>query len=248
MALRRAPSRARATAISAAPAWPSLARRALRISPHAPRRPRPTRFAPPLSVVAPLAPLRRAQSSIITPLDRSLSSSGRDHNPRNWPTTAKDRIRCAVVVEPASGAVCMRANTIASYVEANMDVARGKVLSSAASKAELQGDVGGKTGFGPDCVCGEGVEVGAGSTVKRSVIGSHCHIGSGVKLANCVLMDHVTIRDKASLSNTVVCSSAEVCEGAALTNCQVGRSFTVEPNSDHKNATLCHDELMDASG
>jgi len=40
--------------------------------------------------------------------------------------------------------------------------------------------------------------VGAKSSIKRSAVGPHCKIGSGVRMTNCVLMDHVTIRDKAT--------------------------------------------------
>jgi translation initiation factor eIF-2B subunit gamma len=174
----------------------------------------------------------------VEPLDNTLSISGRDL--RALPCSETGRIHCAVVIEQAAGAVCVRANTLAAFLEVNIDVARSACVPWMHT-AEVRGDVGGKTGFGHDCVRGDGVESGAQSTVKRSVVGSHCRIGAGVKLANCVVMDHVSIGDKVMLSNCIVCSNADVHEGASLTNCQVGSSFTVEAGAQHKNAVLSHD-------
>jgi hypothetical protein len=44
--------------------------------------------------------------------------------------------------------------------------------------------------IGADCVLGSGLVVnGEGSSIKKSVVGSNCKIGAGVKIVNCVLMD-----------------------------------------------------------
>lgn len=47
--------------------------------------------------------------------------------------------------------------------------------------------------IGVDCVVGQGTKVGERCTIKRSVIGKHCHIEDKVKIINSVIMNHVTI-------------------------------------------------------
>lgn len=49
-----------------------------------------------------------------------------------------------------------------------------------------------------DSTFGEGVEIAGRTAIKKSCIGPHCRIGSGVKLTNVILMDHVVIGDKVS--------------------------------------------------
>ncbi|KAJ1619471.1 nucleotide-diphospho-sugar transferase [Pavlovales sp. CCMP2436] len=183
-----------------------------------------------------------AERALPEALDMNLSVSGHDQPARHFRTTDHSRIQCAVVIESATGAVCVRANTLTSYLEVNLEIARGALGGKVGGEVA---EVGGKTGFGNDCVRGKGVAIGLSTTVKRSVVGSHCRLGSGVKLANCVVMDHVTFGDKVSLSNCVICSNAEVREGATLTNCQVGASFTVDKDAQHKNAVLCNDEVIE---
>lgn len=171
----------------------------------------------------------------------NLSISGQDQPARHELAADRTRILVAAVIEPAAGALCVRASSLHSFLEVNLEIGRGHALAWTHS-AEQRGEVGGRSGFGQDCMRGEGVEAGAQTTVKRSVVGSHCRLGSGVKIFNSVVMDHVTVGDKVSLTNCIVCSNAELREGAALANCQVGSSATVEANAQLKNATVEHDE------
>lgn len=171
----------------------------------------------------------------------NLSISGQDQPARHELAVDHTRIHVAAVIEPATGALCVRANQLASYLEVNLEIGRGHAMAHLSSAVD-RGEVGGKTGFGQDCMRGEGVESGAHATVKRSVVGSHCRLGSGVKIANSVVMDHVTLGDRVSLTNCIICPNAEVHEGATLVNCQVGPSFTVEANAQSKNATLDYGE------
>ena len=46
-----------------------------------------------------------------------------------------------------------------------------------------------------DSLVGGSVHVGERCSIKRSIVGAHCSIGSNVKLTNVVLMDHVTVHD-----------------------------------------------------
>lgn len=138
----------------------------------------------------------------------------------------------------------MRANTLTSYLEVNLEVARGAIKQPGAVPPS-KGEVGGRSGFGAECVRGEGVELGQQTVVKRSVIGDHCRIGANVKLANCVVMDHVQLGDRVNATNCIICSNAEVRQGATLKDCRVGAAFTVEEGVNEKNQVLCKHEIMD---
>ena len=91
----------------------------------------------------------------------------------------------------------------------------------------------------------EGVEVGGRTAIKKSCIGPHCRIGSGVKLTNCILMDHVVVHDKVTMSNCIVCSNAEVGEGASLKDAQVGMGVTIEPGAVVKGEAIDNDREDD---
>ena len=47
-------------------------------------------------------------------------------------------------------------------------------------------------------------------SIKRSVLGSMCKLGSNVKIINCVLMDSVIVHDGCHLQNCIVCTGAEL--------------------------------------
>jgi len=151
---------------------------------------------------------------------------------------------CACLIEPAAGGVCVRANTLASYLDVNLEVARGAITQPGAAPRS-KGEVGGKSGFGAECVRGDSVELGQQTFVKRSVIGDHCRLGSNVKVTNCVVMDHVTIGDKVTITNCIIGSNADLREGATLKDCHVGAAFTVEEGAMEKNQVLCKQEIMD---
>ncbi|GFP94248.1 translation initiation factor eif-2b subunit gamma [Phtheirospermum japonicum] len=55
---------------------------------------------------------------------------------------------------------------------------------------------------GPQCMLGEGSEMGDKCSVKKSVIGRHCRIGSNVKIVNSVVMNYVTIGDGCSIQGS----------------------------------------------
>ena len=47
-------------------------------------------------------------------------------------------------------------------------------------------------------------------SIKRSVLGPMCKLGSNVKIINCVLMDSVIVHDGCHLQNCIVCTGAEL--------------------------------------
>lgn len=144
--------------------------------------------------------------------------------------------RCDCAIELAEGAFCMRANTLEGYLDANLEVARGGLLSNQ-DPPLAKGEVG-HGGFGAECARGEGVEIGVQSIVKKSVVGDHCRIGSLVKINNCVIMDHVIIHDRVTLTGCIVCSNAEIHEDANLKDCRVGASHGVLQGTVSKGVTL----------
>lgn len=160
-----------------------------------------------------------------------------------------ETFRCCCYVMPHDAGYCVRANNLANYSLANLDVARGGA-THCEKKAELSatGDaILAKEGnfalksFSQDSARGFGVEVGARSSVKKSSVGPHCRLGSGVKLTNCILMDHVVVQDKVIMSNCIVCSNAEVGEGASLKDAQVGVGVTIEPGTQIKGEAIDND-------
>eukprot|EP00908_Phaeocystis_cordata_P012671 Transcript_23672.p2 GENE.Transcript_23672~~Transcript_23672.p2 ORF type:complete len:440 (-),score=222.48 Transcript_23672:35-1354(-) len=154
--------------------------------------------------------------------------------------------RCGCYVMAHDTGYCVRANTLATYTQANLDVARGGA-THCEKEAELpkeadailakEGNFALKS-FSQDSSRGFGVEVGARSSVKKSCVGPHCRLGSGVKLTNCILMDHVVVHDKVTMSNCIVCPNAEIGEGASLKDAQVGMGVTIEPGAVIKGEAI----------
>lgn len=91
-------------------------------------------------------------------------------------------------------------------------------------------------------------------SVKRSVIGRHCRIGSNVKvpidifsylscpyplnyffcvkkkktvlqIVNSIVMNHVTIEDSCTIQGSVISSNVQIQERASLKDCQVNSLF-----------------------
>lgn len=150
--------------------------------------------------------------------------------------------RCCCYTVPHGVGYCVRANTIPNYMQANLDVSKGGVTSfekppEVAEPPPKEGNFVLRS-FSADCTRGLSVEVGARSTIKKTCVGAHCRIGSGVKMTNCILMDHVVIGDKVTMSNVVVCSNAEVREGASLKDAQVAAGVTVDAGAVVKGDAL----------
>ncbi len=47
-------------------------------------------------------------------------------------------------------------------------------------------------------------------SIKRSVLGAMCKLGSNVKIINSVLMDGVQVQDGCHLQNSIVCHNAHL--------------------------------------
>ena len=181
----------------------------------------------------------------------STSAAARQQTSRG----AADGFRCCCLVMPHDAGYCVRANTLPSYAQANLDVARGGVTHceklAEVDKADdailaKEGNFALKS-FSADSARGYGVEVGGRSSVKKSSVGPHCRLGANVKLTNCILMDHVVVADKVTMSNCIVCSNAEVGEGASLKDAQVGAGVSVDAGAVVKGEAI-DSNATDADG
>ena len=179
---------------------------------------------------------------------RSRSAShalGMSASPARRQLAREGDFRCGCYVMPHSSGYCVRVNTLAAYTQASLDVARGGVTHferppEPQEAAPAEGNFVLRS-LSADSARGEGVEVGAHSSVKKSCIGPHCRIGAAVRLTNCIVMDHVTIGDKVNMSNCIVCSNAEVGEGASLKDAQVAIGMRVEANAVVKGEAIAED-------
>eukprot|EP01006_Ploeotia_vitrea_P044549 TRINITY_DN66837_c2_g1_i1.p1 TRINITY_DN66837_c2_g1~~TRINITY_DN66837_c2_g1_i1.p1 ORF type:complete len:288 (-),score=164.35 TRINITY_DN66837_c2_g1_i1:435-1172(-) len=94
-----------------------------------------------------------------------------------------------------------------------------------------------KHAIGSACLIGPGLDMGAKSSIKKSVIGKHCKIGVGVKISHSVVLDYVNIGDGAVISNCTLCSGVQVGEKSKLTDTTVGHSFQIPPKTVCKGET-----------
>ncbi|XP_067678308.1 translation initiation factor eIF2B subunit gamma-like [Haliotis asinina] len=137
-------------------------------------------------------------------------------------------IRCYAYIQDTG--FCVRANTLATYCEANRQIPR--LLSVLAPSREINNvhpsaTIKEKSQVGSDCLVSEGVIVGERSSIKRSVVGRHCTIGDKVKVTNCIIMDHVTVKEGSNLQGSIVCGQAHISEKCELKDCIVGHSQNI---------------------
>lgn len=139
---------------------------------------------------------------------------------------------------------CTRVNNLASYIEANRDIASGKhfvkPLEPVIRGAFIAQDVSiaAKTTISNDCNISSGTKIGSKCTIQGSVIGKFCQIADGAKIVGCVLMDHVIVEAGCVLTNTIICASAHITAASSLTDCSVGPNFTTEASAKHTHESL----------
>ncbi|KAK3017215.1 hypothetical protein RJ639_007133 [Escallonia herrerae] len=181
------------------------------------------------------------------------------------PLPRKTHKCCAYIA--SKGKYCARVNSIQSFCDINRDghdpLARTHPFIEMSSICQVIGDasylsgysfsthnniihpsaaLGSKTTVGPQCMLGEGSQMGDKCSVKRSVIGRHCRIGSNVKVVNSVVMNHVTVGDGCSIQGSVLCSNVQLQDRVVLKDCQVGAGFVVTTGSEYKGDILARKE------
>ncbi|CAA2990671.1 translation initiation factor eIF-2B subunit gamma-like [Olea europaea var. sylvestris] len=151
--------------------------------------------------------------------------------------------KCCVYIANKSK-YCARLNSIQAFSDINRDVVgdanhlSGYSFSAQNNVIHPTAVLGSKTTVGPQCMLGDGSQMGDKCSVKKSVIGRHCRIGSNVKVVSSVIMDHITIGDGCSIQGSVICSNVQLQERVILKDCQVGAGFVVTAGSEYKAESL----------
>ena len=47
----------------------------------------------------------------------------------------------------------------------------------------------------PDCIVGDGGDIGKKTTIKRTIIGKNCRIEDKCKITNCVILDNAHVKE-----------------------------------------------------
>ncbi|PRW60694.1 translation initiation factor eIF-2B subunit gamma [Chlorella sorokiniana] len=158
-------------------------------------------------------------------------------------TAALDRAtewQCCAYLAP-EGSFCLRANTLQGYADCNRDVITPqnapKVLREDPNSSYenfvpgsvalgQRAHVAAATMVGPDTVLEDRV------SVKRSVVGSGCSLGTGTKVVNSVLGDDVRTGTNCAIHNCVIASGCTLGEGARLRDCQLAPGYSVPAGAD----------------
>lgn len=163
--------------------------------------------------------------------------------PNGFAPSERKTHKCCVYIA-TKNTYCARLNSIQAFSDINRDVI-GDASHLSRCSFSVHNNVihpsavlGSKTTVGPQCMLGEGSQMGDKCSVKRSVIGRHCRIGSNVKVVNSVIMNHVTIGDGCSIQGSVISSNVQLQERAVLKDCQIGAGFVVTAGSEYKGESL----------
>ncbi|KAK6164002.1 hypothetical protein DH2020_000866 [Rehmannia glutinosa] len=146
--------------------------------------------------------------------------------PAGTAPTLRKTHKCCVYIANNSK-YCARLNSIQAFSDINRDIVgdashlSGYTFSAHNNIIHPSAVLGSKTTVGPQCMLGEGSQMGDKCSVKKSVIGRHCRIGSNVKIVNSVVMNYVTIGDGCSIQGSIICSNVQLQERAVLKDCQV---------------------------
>ncbi|KAK1292000.1 hypothetical protein QJS10_CPB17g01708 [Acorus calamus] len=166
----------------------------------------------------------------------------------NGSTAEPGRIHKCCAYIASKDKYCARLNSIQAYCDINRDViGEASHLSGYSFSAQNNiilpsAQLGSKTTVGPQCMLDEGSHLGDKCSVKRSVIGRHCRIGSNVKIVNSIVMNHVTIEDGCLVQGSIICSNVYLQERVVLKDCQVGAGFVVTSGSEYKAESLSKKE------
>jgi translation initiation factor eIF-2B subunit gamma len=181
----------------------------------------------------------RFEQAISTSLTMSHSSYAQKFN--QAVANGDNPIKCFAYLASPS-VLCVRTNTVASYMEANQVLATADYpympWTPLYNDRKSIMEVNPKYKIGQSCVINKGLELGKTSVLKKSVVGEHCKIGDNSAISNSVLMDHVIVDKDCEITNSIICPGARILSGAILTNCRVGPDFTVTAGLYEKEALI----------
>lgn len=149
-------------------------------------------------------------------------------------------ITAYTLAKPTGGAAFMRrVDTVQLYHFANLALAKTDPTqpppppgSSGAVKIDPSATIAEKAIVtAMDCLVADKVSIGPKAIVKKSVVGSGCSIGAGVRVMGCVLMDGVAVAHGASLEGCTVGRKAYIGAKCVLRDCEVADGFLVDEGS-----------------
>lgn len=165
-------------------------------------------------------------------------------------TPSSEELTCfSYIIKPADNILCIRANTVHLYCEANrmLPPYLRRLTSTAKTYEDTPYDfihkdakVDPKAMVGADAMVDAQSSIGMRCSIKRSIIGKHCTLGAKVSITNSIIMDHVTIEDECKISNSVICMNAHVTTKSNLSNCRVGVRHTVAEGSKFALSSTRH--------
>ena len=143
--------------------------------------------------------------------------------------------------------LCLRANTLVTYCEANRQVSRqlASTHETSGRSSSVTSRLPRNSQVGMDSCVGKGITFGEKVGIKGSVVGNHCNIKDGVKITNCVIMDHVTIESGAILSGCVICANVAIGEKSELKDCLVGHGQSVNTGKYTNEEIVNLDQMME---
>lgn len=153
-----------------------------------------------------------------------------------------DKLRCYTYV--ASSGMCLRANNVAAYCEANRQVTAQRHLLGEEPLIHPSISKSKSSGIGKDCMIGEGSSIGEHASVKRSIIGRHCTIGDKVKINNSIIMDHVTINEGCIIQGSIICPDAHINKGVDLKDCIIGSSQSVAESASYSGEVIGEGDML----
>ncbi|CAF4370838.1 unnamed protein product, partial [Rotaria sp. Silwood2] len=129
-----------------------------------------------------------------------------------------------------------RVKHVLSYLEANRQ-ASSLILSYTNEDITFKDRLE-QIQISPDCVVGDGHDIGKKTTVKRTIIGKNCRIEDKCKLVNCVLLDNVYVKEGVTLQNSVLCSRSIIGSKCEIQNSIICLNQQVEANRKLNGETI----------
>ncbi|CAK9883255.1 unnamed protein product [Sphagnum jensenii] len=169
---------------------------------------------------------------------------------KNRLQVAHSGLKCSTYIA-SKDRYCSRVNSLQAYLDVNRDLAgpeaihlTGYTVSTQNNVIHETSEMGWKSTVGPYCMLGDGSTLGERCSIKRSVVGRHCRIGSNVKIINSVVMNYVTVEDGSLIQNSIICSNVILQERSMLKDCQVGPGYVVGPRMEIKGEALAKKEKL----
>ncbi|EGN99903.1 hypothetical protein SERLA73DRAFT_180193 [Serpula lacrymans var. lacrymans S7.3] len=146
-------------------------------------------------------------------------------------------LRIGVIIHRAENGFTLRANNLGSYLDVNRHFLTSTSYSLP-SEPQKRALIDQKANISSDSAIGDFTRVEEKTSIKRSIVGSHCVIGKMVKIVGCVLLDHCVISDGAKLEGCILGKNTTVGVKAELIRCVTQAGYEVEENGSYRNEKL----------